>query len=49
MPWIHKTHVIIEYCKPLYMSEMERAEKKHIGENVRAIISERYEENKKEL
>lgn len=49
IPWIHKTHVIIEYCEPLYMQEMERAEKKHIGEKVRAIISEKYEKNAKEI
>lgn len=28
MPWIRRTHVIIEYCEPIYMDSMERAEKK---------------------
>ncbi len=49
LPKIKKTTVIIEYGKPIYMSEMERDEKKHVGASVRALIAERYEENKKEL
>ena len=49
LPRIKKTTVIIEYGKPIYMSEMERDDRKHVGASVRALISERYEENKKEL
>ena len=49
LPKIKKTTVIIEYGKPIYMSDMERDEKKRIGTSVRALIAERYEENKKEL
>ena len=48
-PWIHSGHVIIEYCEPIYMSDMDRDEKKHIGEKVRAIISEKYKKNAKEI
>ena len=39
-PWIHKAHVIVEYCQPIHMEEMTRDEKKHVGETVRQIISE---------
>lgn len=49
VPWIHGGHVIIEYCEPIYMSDMDRNEKKHIGEEVRAIISEKYKKNAKEI
>ena len=46
MPKIKKTHVVIEYGKPVYMSEMTREEKKAIGVKVQAIIKEMYFKNK---
>ena len=49
MPWIRRTHVIIEYCEPIYMDSMERAEKKKIGEKVRQIISDKIKENAAEV
>lgn len=48
-PRIKKTTVIIEYGKPIYMNELEKEERKHIGAHVRNIISERYAELEKEL
>lgn len=48
-PWIHKAHVIVEYCEPIYMEEMTRDEKKHIGETVRQIISETVKRNAAEI
>ena len=45
LPWIHSAHVTIEYCEPVYMEEMERAEKKHVGEKVREIIGEKVKAN----
>lgn len=48
-PWIHKSHVIIEYCDPLYMEQMDKAEKKRIGEKVRQIISQKVKENAGEV
>lgn len=45
MPWIHRAHVTVEYCEPIYMDQMERAEKKHIGETVRSIIAEQVKKN----
>ena len=48
-PKIKKTHVIIEYGKPIYMSEMPKKEKKGIGAKVRAIIQEMYFHNKELL
>lgn len=46
LPKIKKTHVVIEYGKPVYMSEMTREEKKGIGVKVQAIIKEMYFRNK---
>lgn len=44
-PWVHSAHVIVEYCEPIYMDDLERSEKKHVGERVRQIISDKVEEN----
>lgn len=49
LPRIKKTTVIIEYGKPIYMDQLEKEERKHIGAHVRNIISERYAELEKEL
>lgn len=48
-PWIHKTHVIVEYCKPISMEEMSRDEKKHVAEKVSDIISEAVKRNEAEI
>lgn len=47
-PWIHSAHITIEYCEPIYMDQMERADKKHVGEKVREILMEKVTENAKE-
>lgn len=49
MPWVRKAHVIIEFCEPVYMDKMDRAEKKQVGETVRQIISDKLAENAGEL
>lgn len=49
LPWIHSQHVIIEYCEPIYMEELEKSQRKHIGEMVRQIISEKVKQNAAEL
>lgn len=46
LPKIKKSHVVIEYGKPIYMSEMTREEKKKIGASVREIIKDTYFKNK---
>ncbi len=48
-PWVHKAHVIVEYCPPVYMEQMTREEKKHVGEKVREIISEVVKRNAEEV
>lgn len=49
LPWIHSQHVIIEYCEPIYMEELEKSQRKHIGEMVRQIISDKVKQNAAEL
>lgn len=49
LPKVKKTTVIIEYGKPIYMNQMDRAERKGIGAQIREQITECYEKNEKEL
>lgn len=49
LPWIRKAHVIIEYCEPIYMDQMERTEKKVIGQVVRNILQEKTNKNQIEI
>ena len=44
-PKIRKTHVILEYGKPIYPDELDKDTKKHIGEYVRNIIDETIHKN----
>ena len=46
LPCVRKTHVIIEYGKPIYMSEMDRAQRKNISEYCQNIIKETIEKNR---
>ena len=40
IPFIKKTHVILEYGKPIYPKELDKDEKKRIGEHCSDIIRE---------
>ncbi len=46
LPWIRKTHVIIEYGKPIEVSELSKEEKRALPQTVRTIIAETYKKNK---
>lgn len=48
-PKIKKTHVIIEYCKPIYINELDKEDKKFVGAYVQKIISGTYFKNKELL
>lgn len=48
-PKIKKTHVIIEYCKPIYINELDKEDKKFVGAYVQKIISNTYFKNKELL
>ncbi len=45
-PRIRRTHIVIEFCKPVDPSGMTRDEKKHVGAYVRDIIAETISKNK---
>ena len=45
IPFIKKTHVILEYGKPIYPKELDKDEKKRIGEYCSNIISETIHKN----
>ena len=44
-PWIHKTHVVIEYCEPVYVAELPKEEKRGVTARVQKIIAETLEKN----
>lgn len=46
VPFIRKTHVVLEYCKPIYMSELDKADRRRIGALVQDVIKEAYYRNK---
>lgn len=45
LPKIKKAHVVIEYCKPIYINELDKEDKKFLGAYVQKIISETYFKN----
>ena len=47
MPFIRSTHVVIEYCKPVIMSELSKEDQKNIDTYVKKILEETYLKNEK--
>ena len=45
-PWIKKTHVVIEYGKPIYIKELDKEQKRHIDDTVLSVIQAMYMKNK---
>ena len=45
MPFIHSTHVTIEYCKPVVISELSKEDQKNIDIYVKNIIEKTYVKN----
>ena len=46
IPRIKKAHVVLEYCKPIYMNELDKCDKRRIGALVQDVIKEAYFKNK---
>lgn len=46
LPKIKRTHVVIEYCKPIDLNALDKEERKFIGAYVQKIITETYFKNK---
>ena len=47
-PKIRKTTVVIEYCEPIYINELDKDIRKKLGVYTSEIIAEAYVKNKKE-
>ena len=45
LPKIRKTHVVIEYGKPIYPDQLDKDTKRHIGEYVEKLISDTIHKN----
>ena len=45
LPYIKKTHVVLEYCSPIYMNEMEKEDRKKIDVYCQKIIKNTIEKN----
>ena len=45
MPWIKKTTVVIEYCEPIRIKELEKEDQKNIDQYVKNIIEQTYIKN----
>ena len=48
-PKIKKTHVILEYGKPIYADQLDKEDKKHLGTYTQNIIHEMLVKNKSML
>ncbi len=47
LPWIKRTHTVIEFCDPIDLKELSKEERKFSGAYVQKIIEAKYIENKK--
>jgi 1-acyl-sn-glycerol-3-phosphate acyltransferase len=45
-PWVKRTHVIIEYGKPIYTDQLSKEEQKSLAPFVQNIVLEMYSKNK---
>ncbi len=45
VPKMKKTHVVVEYGKPIYPNDLDKEAKKHVGATCRAIIEETIQKN----
>ena len=47
-PWVHATHIVVEFGDPIDMAQLDRVEKRNIQVTVQNIVSDMYEKNLKE-
>ena len=45
LPFVKPAHVVIEYGKPIYPDQLEKEDRKHLGEYTQKIILEMLEKN----
>ena len=46
-PLVRKAHVVIEYCRPVYPDQLDKEDKKRLGQYCQNIIRETLEKNQK--
>lgn len=46
LPKIWKTHVVLEYCPPVYIKDLPKEQRKFVGAHVKEIIETTYRKNK---
>lgn len=44
-PWIKSTHITIEYCKPILMSDLSKEDQKNIDQYVKKLMEDVYLKN----
>lgn len=44
-PWIKKTHVVVEYCEPIYVAELTKEEKRGLTVRVQKTIADTLKKN----
>ncbi len=47
MPFIKKTHTVLEFCDPIDIQTLSKEDRKFLGAYVQRIIQQKYDENKK--
>lgn len=45
IPWIRKTHIVLEYCKPVYPKELAKEDRKKLGDIVEKTVKDTYYKN----
>lgn len=45
IPWIRKTHIVLEYCKPIYPENLSKEERKKLSDITEKVIKETYYKN----
>lgn len=49
IPWVKKSHIIVEYGKPIYVKELDRKTHKSIAKYIQNIIADTLEKNEASL
>lgn len=44
-PWIRKTHIVLEYCKPIYPGDLPKEDRKKLSDLVEKKVKETYYKN----
>lgn len=47
VPWVKKAKVTMDFGEPVDVSSMDRAEQKHLGEKMRKVVQQMYDERRR--